>query len=208
MTRANFAVVLAAVWFSHATVAQTYSVVGVEPQDTLNIRSMLDQVQRYSDAPVVGTIPSRANDVLATGISIELDGQVWREVIYAEVRGWVNAGHIQVTGYPDIPDVLYCSATEPFWDLDIAGDSGILRDPSRSQAVALTVLSRRRGLGRENLWSYQLQAGEHDTVLTAIVEHTESCSDGMSDLIYGYDLFLLELRPGEGPAHGCCTASR
>lgn len=201
-----FAIFLAL--FARSTLAQVYSVTGVDDSDTLNVRSRIGQFPTFSKAPVVGTIPPDADHVKATGVSIELNGTLWREIRYGSVSGWVNDHFLKLSTYPTAPTNLFCFGTEPFWGIEVNGDTGRLTGPEFPDAIELSLLAQRDGLGRRNLWVYYLQTVDNSSVMTALLEYTDACSDGMSDFTYAYDLYLLGLRPGEGPAHGCCTTSR
>lgn len=64
---------------------QRFVVRGVDQNDVLNVRS-----EPGPKSPLVGTIPPETKGVLTTGNRRQLGPSVWREVIYGDVRGWVN----------------------------------------------------------------------------------------------------------------------
>ena len=62
-----------------------FAVRGVDRNDVLNVRS-----EPGPKGQLAGTIPPEAKGVLTTGKTRKLGPSIWREVIYGEVRGWVN----------------------------------------------------------------------------------------------------------------------
>ena len=188
-----------------AALAQTFDIVGVDSSDTLNMRADIDRVDRFSDGRVVGEIPANATNLRSTGLWVLLNGTKWREVTYGGTTGWVSSKFLRQAGGLDMPETLRCSGTEPFWGLRIRGDKGDLNDPELPQPQNLTLIGKRKGLNRTNVWAYYLATEDKTSVLTGLVVYTDQCSDGMSDLNYGYEIYLMGFRPGEGPAQGCCT---
>lgn len=186
--------------------SQPHSVVGVASDDVLNIRADIDHTLDVGGSEIVGAIPHDATDIFVTGVSIDVDGAVWREVIYDGVLGWVNAHFLQPTSHLlEPPEALSCGGTEPFWNVEIDGVNSQLFSPEQETAIPLDELRFNPGIGRTDLWGYNLGSSDRAHELDIVVLYSGSCSDGMSDLIYDYDAFLLGLAPNRAPAHGCCN---
>jgi|WetSurMetagenome_2_1015567.scaffolds.fasta_scaffold51904_2 hypothetical protein len=78
-----------------------YGVIGVNPQDALNIRS-----GPGIGSPLVGTFSAAANNVMRTGPSSNVDGDLWVEVQNpAGGTGWVSS--IYLSEY--IPPASFCA---------------------------------------------------------------------------------------------------
>ncbi|MGI9385532.1 MAG: caspase family protein [Methyloligellaceae bacterium] len=63
-----------------------YRVIGVEARDVLNVRSAPG-----TEAAIVGALPPNAADIVKTGRNARLGSQIWTEIRYGNVKGWVNA---------------------------------------------------------------------------------------------------------------------
>jgi hypothetical protein len=72
-----------------------FQVAGVAANDALNIRAAPG-----ASFEVLGTIPPDGQEILGTGRTMPVGASLWREVVYAGVRGWVNGRFLQVTGGP------------------------------------------------------------------------------------------------------------
>jgi len=188
--------------------AQTFEVTGVSSSDTLNMRANIDQAAIVSDAEIIGTIPSNGAGIEATGVSIHLNGTLWRKVTFRGTTGWVSSRFLKRTAIVEMPANLDCAGTEPFWSLQIRNEEAELNEPGLPEPTKLSLLAKRQGLNRSNLWSFYFTTEDKKSVLTGVLFHTDECTDGMSDLNYGFEIFLLGLRPGEGPAQGCCSFQR
>jgi len=196
--------------FTSTAFAQTYQVTGVGDNDSLNVRANIDLVLKSSQAKIVGSIPRNGKDITTTGVVVRLDdGSRWREIVYKNVRGWVNARFLEEVGGEGLPHSLNCSGTEPFWKLEIRGDKAALQDFSDDQTSSnYKVVDKRYGQNRSGLWSYHLQSDDMKSRLTAIVKHTNQCSPGMGELEYAMEVYLLGPNATEGPAQGCCSFDR
>ena len=188
--------------------AQTFEVTGVNPTDTLNMRAGIDQAANSANAKIVATIPSSATGIKAIGVSMALNGTLWRKISFDGATDWVNARFLRETVGPEMPVNLNCAGTEPFWSLQIQDQNGELKNPELPEPIKLSLIAKRGGLNRSNLWSYYLATGDKASVLTGLVIHTDRCTDGMSNLNYSFEIYLLGFRPGEGPAQGCCSFER
>lgn len=68
-----------------------YRVVGVEAHDVLNVRA-----RPGARAPVVGALPPNATGAVKTGRTARVGSQIWAEIRYRTLRGWVNARFLGV----------------------------------------------------------------------------------------------------------------
>ena len=183
----------------------SYSVVNLDASETLNIRTDIHRVYNYKDGQVFGSIPSGADTVEATGLSIMLNGSRWREVRYEGMTGWVNASYLKRNWTLDrTPKELSCFGTEPFWGMAIVAERAEFTDIDEVKSQ-FTKLSMKPGQNRSNLWEYRWSKEGGSSTLTGLVTETDICSDGMSQLDYAYEIFLLGLHPGDGPTQGCCS---
>lgn len=66
-----------------------YRVVGVASDDTLNLRSEPDY-----EADILRQIPNDAVGIVGTGRKATVDGETWIEVIFDNVKGWVNSRYV------------------------------------------------------------------------------------------------------------------
>lgn len=185
--------------------AQPHTVIGVADDDVLNIRADIDYIQDISSAEVVGTIPHDADNVAVTGVSIDVNGAKWRQVVYGGTMGWVNARFLKPTSlYLETPESLICGGTEPFWDLTINKDGGQYSTPVIEEPMQLTYQKFTQGAGRTDLWGHYMGSADGALNVTAIVRYTEACIDGMSDLTFDFEVLLLELGARDAPIYGCC----
>ena len=196
--------------FSSTALAQTYQVTGVGEKDSLNVRSDVDKVLKSSEANVVGSIPFDGEDISTTGIIATLeDGSRWREIVYKDLKGWVNSKYLEMVSGEGLPGDLNCSGTEPFWQLEIRGDKAALQDFGGDQtSTRFKVIDKRYGQNRGGLWSYHLQSDDMKSKLTALVKHMGQCSPGIGELEFALEIYLLGLEPDLGPAQGCCSFNR
>ncbi len=67
-----------------------YAIVGVDMQDTLNIRS-----DAGVSNSVVGTIPPDGTSILVTGEGVRRGKYVWLPIEYSGVNGWVNGIYLE-----------------------------------------------------------------------------------------------------------------
>ena len=101
---------------------ETYTVVGVAAGDELSIRAEPTEGEKPSDWKVLGGIPANSTQVLATGLSKQIDSQRWAEVVFQSLRGWVNTKFLQAasTSLALLQEKTFdCLGTEPFWKLTL-----------------------------------------------------------------------------------------
>lgn len=191
---ALFAVVIAALAVSNVARADvSYSVFGVRPGDTLNMRAQPD-----ARSPVVQTIPHDAEGIALTGRTAQGG---WAQASFRRKRGWVNSRFLGIgaPGRYQLPAHLDCSGTEPFWSIALMP----------GQARADMMFAERRYMYR--LTRAQTAMNRSDVMLirgstrpgemSLIVRH-EACNDGMSDNRYPYS--AIALISGLDMVAGCC----
>lgn len=198
----HFVGCLLSILSSSYAISQTYSVVGVADNDVLNLRDNIIEYGTISEAPIIARIPSNANGITVTGVTLPVGQYRWREVRYRGAVGWVNEKFLQLQDYPEFIKHLECFGTEPFWSLSLSPPGGELTLPDNQEPITVTIPNISSGVGRRDLWSFSIRA--RGTGIDGLIVYTESCSDGMSDFTYDYEMFLMFLRPGGGPAQACC----
>jgi len=186
--------------------SQPHSVTGVNADDVLNIRADIDNTLNVGSSEVIGAIPHDASDVMVTGISVDIGDTRWREIVYKGTEGWVNERYLKPTTFLlETPDALQCAGTEPFWNVEVEESDSTLMSPDLESPIKLDYLRFAPGIGRTDLWGHYLGSADGTYSLTVIVRYTETCSDGMSDLIYDFEALLLGLSASGAPAYGCCS---
>ncbi len=184
---------------------QSYSVINVADDSVLNIRTDIHRVDNFTNGGVVGTIPTDADAVEGTGLSVMLNGARWREVRFAGVTGWVNS-YFLARNRSTIDTIvnLSCFGVEPFWNFEIDGGTAEL-NTAEDEKIQFTEISKNPSQSRQNLWGYKWLGDGNSTELVGLVSEANICSDGMSDLGYAYEIFLMGTSYGKGPIQGCCS---
>ncbi|CUH51566.1 COG3650 family protein [Shimia marina] len=166
-----------------------YDVVGVEVDDTLNIRRLPN-----ASAAQIGALPNDARDIEVTA---QNDGGTWARINIGEGHGWVSARYLTRSANPG--KALHCFGTEPFWSAKLS-EGQPLRYTSPDEQYRTSDLGKR--IRSANLTDrFALQFGP----TLAMIKRAE-CSDGMSDRLFGLEADLLLNRDGT-PAllSGCCS---
>ena len=181
-----------------------YKVTGVAPSDRLNVREdpSADKVK------FLGTIPWNAKGILGTGTTVLVGKARWRQIRYGKIRGWVNGRFLKaVPGRSDISalQILDCGGTEPFWSLKIRGGRAAYNMMGGSK-VAYKVAASRRARNHTNITALTLKRAGRREADTAVLIRTDRCSDGMSDMDFPFEMFLVPL--GGYPVQGCCSLPR
>jgi len=186
-----------------------FRVTGVSRSDALNIRERVEDQSSISQTKVLGQIPANGTGVLGSGASLKIGKARWFEVRYKDTRGWVNGRFLK----PISPELgrefqsnLFCSGTEPFWALKVEDDDAEVRQPDAAPEH-YTVAVREPFQGRDDALALRL-VSETGPEISALIQHTEWCSDGMSDLDYAFEVRAVGLRDGERPLRGCCSLLR
>jgi uncharacterized membrane protein len=102
---------------------------------------------------------------------------------------------------------LYCSGTEPFWNVQIGPAQNLQFDLMGEPSRALAQENHLGAAGRSD--KYAAVWGSSDSRIVGVMTRT-SCSDGMSDREFGIAVdFLLFGAVGSGSmVSGCCALSR
>jgi len=184
-------------------VDQLFQVVGVAPNDVLNVRA-----QPRSTAQQTTSLAYNAINIVGTGATQTVGNARWMEISVGTHTGWVNARYLVAQETIDpaattlFRESLSCSGTEPFWGLQIKDRVGELDSISDDHSTILFHTSRQPG-GIPVIWSLRGQRTTTQSSVIAILEETNQCTDGMSDLLYKY---TIRLDVADGPFFaGCCN---
>lgn len=191
LTTLIFLVLLAVPAIARADV--TYSVHGVRPGDTLNMR-----VQPNPRAPVVQTIPHDADGIALTGNTSQGD---WTEVTFQRKRGWVNGRFLGLgpPGRYQLPAYLDCAGTEPFWSISLIPGLARAEMKFAERRHFFRLTRAQQAMNRSDIW--MIRGATRPGEMSLIVRH-ETCSDGMSDNRYPYS--AIALVSGLDMVAGCC----
>lgn len=170
-----------------------FDVSGVSPDDVLNIRA-----EPTAKSPIIGTLASDA-----TGIEVVEERRGWARVNTGEGTGWVSMRYLSyrtdVWQPGALPAGFRCLGTEPFWDAGPDGGDLVLRTPENQagdrrpvQAVLDTGVFR----------SPTRVVVAQDMTLLA---QPQTCSDGMSDRLFGLSATLVIHGDQPRMLSGCCT---
>jgi uncharacterized membrane protein len=182
-----------------------YRVVDVAGGDKLNVRE-----QPGVDAAVIGAFAPSADDIVITGLVMEVEGSQWWEVAFVDGyldRGWVNGRYLEPADRQarDSDYPLQCSGTEPFWSLALEEGQATLSSPDQEEQ-SMSASRRRDAIGRIDTFAVQLERDGQIGYASIWREHDGACSDGMSDIGYPFGTIVI-LPEGEVLA-GCCRRSR
>jgi uncharacterized membrane protein len=99
-------------------------------------------------------------------------------------------------------EVTSCGGTEPFWDLDIGPKQIQLRElGDRTMTMASRPAGTARGYTADFLALYQGKVIEEEGRYMNVMIKRASCSDGMSDIDYPFEVLVLS---GTELLRGCC----
>lgn len=176
-----------------------YDVTGVAEDDVLNIRA-----EPSVSSEIVGELAP--DETAVEVIEMSRDGD-WGRVNTDEASGWASLAFLtrrpgQWVG--EAPRNARCFGTEPFWSLDIGDDGATFETP---EAMPLD-FERTARLGSRNRIDRFAQIYENELGGIVAALRNASCSDGMSDRAYGWEVDLLLVVAGEDNAQlfsGCCT---
>jgi uncharacterized membrane protein len=176
-----------------------FDVAGVAANDVLNIREAPS-----ARARILAELPPDAQNIEVVGY--DASGK-WARINADEQTGWVALRFLQyrvdVWEPGTLPPSLHCLGNEPFWSLEVRGDTllystpDVLRTMFDLQAIADT------GRFRDPRRAVTASTGRQ-SMTAAIVPM--ACSDGMSDRAYGLDATILFHRGGGTEMlTGCCS---
>lgn len=197
------ALLLATAWPAAATqeyvLPTLFDVTGVAANDVLNIRSAPG-----TSSAVIGTLSADARDIEVVGY--DATGR-WARVNTGALSGWTALRHlayqVDVWNPGTLPPTLHCLGTEPFWSFSPRGDDILFAVPDAPEAVMRIKAVLTTGLFRDPRRSLTAEGGSQR--MTAVIVPL-SCSDGMSDRVYGLDVTVI-LQGGGAPEMltGCCS---
>lgn len=186
-----------------------FRVTRVARSDVLNIRERVDDQASISGTKILGRIPANGSGVLGSGATLMVGRTRWFEVRYKDTRGWVNGRFLKpVSGGlgSEFESNLFCAGTEPFWSLKVQDLAAEVRQPD-APAEHYAVSVREPFQGRPDALALRLVS---DTApeISALIQHIQWCSDGMSDLDYAFEVRVIGLGKGDHPLRGCCSLLR
>eukprot|EP00439_Symbiodinium_sp_Y106_P089588 s1_g2124.t1 len=178
---------------------ETYDVTNVDDNDRLNIRATPS-----ATADKIGSLDFNAKSIITTGEVRQVGRATWREIVFDDQVGWVNAAYLtptQGTGAL-FREPLACSGTEPFWALQLNGTRGDFDSLAEGKSV-IEFQTSRSAHGVPIVWSFRGTTKPAQSPAFALLEETNQCSDGMSDLAYKYSI-RIDIKDGPFYA-GCCN---
>ncbi len=174
-----------------------YRVHNVASNDVLNARADSD-----SGAPIIGSLAYNASPV-----EVIKQEHNWGYVAMGEQMGWVSMKFLTqivppVVGQSQIPVGLSCGGTEPFWGFRL-GQSEVNYSHMDEGDLTFSIDTAKGFAGFAGRDGF-VQAGGTLSLFTAIF-NTGQCSDGMSDIDYGWrvDVVLNGASSVTGFS-GCC----
>jgi uncharacterized membrane protein len=185
-----------------AAVAQSlpalYSVTGVAADDRLNIRE-----GPGTDWRITGGLSPKATGIEVTALS---ENERWGRINSGEGTGWISMRYLareHEHGWRDGEMPLRCFGTEPFWSMpiflpthhievhepdhggyELVGDAGALPTTAFPPTLAVPFSGMHEGM--------------------AVIRENASCSDGMSDRLYGLEAQVYWRGDTSGWS-GCCS---
>ncbi|WOF74243.1 hypothetical protein QMT40_001890 [Parvibaculaceae bacterium PLY_AMNH_Bact1] len=184
---------------TNARAEVTYDVINVAANDQLNIRA-----EPSATAEITGTLSFDAKAIKTTGVARQIGRATWVEIILEGRKGWVNAAFVTPTRSPSslFREPLVCSGTEPFWALQLDNTRGDFDSLAEGKSV-IDFQTSRSAHGVPIIWSLKGTNGPAHSPVFALLEETNQCSDGMSDLTYRYS---IRIDIEDGPFYaGCCN---
>ncbi len=169
-----------------------YDVTAVAADDRLNLRAAPS-----ADAARVGDLAADAVGVEAVEID---DTGRWLLIGQGEISGWAAARYLRP--HPVDPTLhltrrLSCGGTEPFWDLAATqGDTARLTQFGGPEQT-LPAAALRPSANRTD--RFFLNLGLRHAAIISV----QSCSDGMSDRVYGLEINLVI--DNVDVLSGCCS---
>ena len=176
-----------------------YDVTDVAADDVLNIRQ-----HPNANATIVGEL---AHDARNVELIRPDDRHQWALVNSDEGSGWVSLRYVRrLPGQwqGTMPQVTQCAGTEPFWSLEVEGDTASY-SAMDAQTQDFAIVATGPAQGRRD--SFHLIAEGQDSLAVGALS-VQACSDGMSNRAYGLKIELL-IRGESTWQHvsGCCSLS-
>lgn len=174
-----------------------YDVSGVAADDQLNVRAAPD-----AGAEIIGALSHAQTHVEITATN---DDQSWGRVNTGERAGWVSLAYMDRQAGSALPDAgaLRCFGTEPFWSLDAVPGEDIGWSEPETTLPRLRADALRTAEGRFE--PYVLTFGGPGQGGTLLIHPVETCSDGMSEQLYGLSGDVVLTGRAERAVSGCCS---
>lgn len=178
-----------------------FDVAGVADDDVLNVRQSPDP-----EAPIIGTLSPDAVDVEV----ITPNGRhSWGLINTGEGTGWVSLTYLQRNPgqwLGAFPEVRQCFGTEPFWSLERGADDTLTWRTPDVHAMGRSARQWSSGNRRDrHAFAGRFEGGDGPDEVFAVLA-LQSCSDGMSDRMFGISVDLLLGGPeGAQMLSGCCS---
>ncbi|WP_264211842.1 COG3650 family protein [Leisingera thetidis] len=170
-----------------------FQVTGVAANDVLNIRSTPS-----ASSPVIGAYSPDQSSIEV----VAPDGSgTWGQVNTGETSGWVALRYLtreQAVSEHLRSAPFACFGTEPFWSLNVS-PGGTAKFSTPESVGTLDTGELKTAAGRLDRYVLGLASGQ-----AAVIRH-ETCSDGMSDRVYGLSADLLLQQDGIELLSGCCS---
>lgn len=179
-----------------------FDVTDVASDDTLNIRQTPS-----GKAAKIGALSPFARNIEVTAVN---DSGTWGRINHAEGNGWVSLRYLRRQhdiAWRDAPHGLSCFGTEPFWAANLTADRQSFRfqffdDPVLDMAVDWRASPENRGAD-----VFGFAASHYEATAFATLRRA-TCSDGMSDRLYGLGTEVFITQYGQTRAYqGCCSLS-
>lgn len=175
-----------------------YDVTGVAGNDVLNMRQ-----DAGASHPITATLAPNARGIEV--VQLSKDGR-WGLVGNGESSGWASMRYLarqSGQGGYDLPRPLSCFGTEPFWNLQLGqfgNDLDVLGEIQQTFATTWEGAPGNRGP-----YTYGVVLEEGSSNVHAVITRN-LCDDGMSDRLYGFDVYAI-LSGGWGTrmVTGCCS---
>jgi len=174
-----------------------FRVVGVASNDVLNIRA-----EPSARAPIVGSFRPGERDIEVIGRN---EAGTWGLVNVDEGTGWSSLRYLEREtgeGWAGMGVPLTCFGTEPFWLARYMPDFARLEVEVLGEGTDAFGVTWTGGIaGRPPYGAGMSLSGDGFATFRG-----GTCSDGMSDRLYGISV-LLYPGPGDG-FEGCCSLAR
>lgn len=178
-----------------------YDVTGVSADDALNVRA-----HPSTASAIVGRF-----EATQTGIEVVATDAAgaWGQVNLGEGAAWVSMRFLApqdgVWTPGGLPETLACFGTEPFWSIRVEDGALAYSTPEDGRSLAPVAVLDSGIAGDARRMVTGGTAGDRMTV--AMVPTT--CSDGMSDRVFGLETLVLVEEPGAARLlTGCCSIAR
>lgn len=176
-----------------------FDVAGVASNDVLNVRT-----GPGGFFEVIGALPphEKSVEIVATN-----DDHSWGMIAFQGQTGWVSMAFMKVQDGQDaeaFPRRIACTGTEPFWSIAFQpGNLVVLDRPDQGQQLLSLGWA---GLSRNTYISSYGFAVSGSTIGATGTIRRQMCSDGMSEVTYGWAIDMISEEQGQRALlSGCCA---